>query len=271
MNALENRLAFAVDAAKQAGDITLKYFGQLDTEQRREKADGTPVTIADRESETHLRTLISARYPDDAILGEEFDPKSGTSGYQWVIDPIDGTISFVQGVPLYGTMLACLRGGHPELGVIHMPALDEVVYAADGLGCWHRRSNLDAVRAAVSKISDPGAAIINTTSMSYFTTPEMRALYEQLDSKSRHTRGWSDCYAWVLLATGRVDAVIEPDLKIWDFAAALPIVSESGGKWSDLDGNSTLEATKILAANPSLHAKLLDSIQQSLSPGSGSS
>lgn len=266
MSSLQDRLAFAVDAAKQAGDITLKYFGRRDTQQRRDKADGTPVTIADRESETHLRSLISERYPDDAILGEEFEPKQGTSGYQWVIDPIDGTIAFVQGVPLYGTMLACLREGHPELGVIHMPVLDEVVYAADGLGCWHRRGEHVPVRAEMSSIDTPADSIINSTSLSYFTTPALRALYEQLDAQCRYSRGWSDCYAWVLLATGRVDSVIEPDLKIWDFAAAVPIITESGGNWSDLEGNSTLEATQLVAANPPLHAKLLQIIRTSLHP-----
>lgn len=265
MSSLETRLAFAVDAARQAGDVTLKYFGQLDAQHRRDKADGTPVTIADRESETHLRELIGKRYPDDAIVGEEFEPKDGTSGYQWIIDPIDGTISFVQGVPLYGTMLACLYQGQPELGVIHMPVLDETVYAAVGLGCWHSHGDTSPSRASMSAIQDLSQSILNTTSMSYFNTPELRVLYEQLDAECRHSRGWSDCYAWVLLATGRVDAVIEPELKIWDFAAALPIVTESGGIWSDLEGNSTLEASKLIAANPALHAKLLASIRSKLS------
>lgn len=265
MSALQDRLMFAVDAAKQAGDITLKYFGQLDTGQRHDKADGTPVTIADRESETHLRALIQSRYPDDAILGEEFDPKPGTSGYQWVIDPIDGTISFVHGVPLYGTMLACLRDGHPELGVIHMPVLDEVVYAADGLGCWHRSGVQDAKRAHMSQTLNLAEALINTTSMSYFKTPELRVLYEKLDAMCKHSRGWSDCYAWILLATGRVDAVVEPDLKLWDFAAALPIISESGGIWSDLQGKATLQATRLVASNAALHSQLLDTIKDSLS------
>ena len=257
MSALQERLAFAVQAAREAGDITLKYFGKLDREHRRDKADGTPVTIADRESETRLRELIGEKYPNDAILGEEFPYKAGTSGYEWVIDPIDGTISFVQGVPLYGTMLACLNDGHPELGVIHMPVLDEVVYACDGLGCWHRKGQAAPTRARMTAINEPSDSIINSTSLSYFETPELRGLYEHLDSLCRHSRGWSDCYAWVLLATGRVDAVIEPELKLWDFAAALPIVRESGGIWSDLEGNSTLEATQILAANPELHKQLL--------------
>ena len=264
MNELEQRLEFAVEAAERAGDVTLKYFGKLDPEQRREKSDGSPVTIADRESETLLRELISDRYPDDAILGEEFDDKPGTSGYKWVIDPIDGTISFVQGVPLYGTMLACLQDEEPVVGVVHMPALDETVWAADGLGCWHRQGKNPPVRGAMSTIEAPERALINSTSLSYFNTPQLRVLYERLDDLCRYTRGWSDCYAWVLLATGRVDAVIEPHMNLWDYAAAIPIVRESGGIWSDLAGITTLEVTQILAANPALHTILLDLSEQVL-------
>lgn len=258
MSDLQDRLDFAVHAAQQAGTVTLKYFGKLSPEQRRNKPDSTPVTIADQESETLLRTLISERYPDDAILGEEFDDKPGTSGYRWIIDPIDGTISFVQGVPLYGTMLACLHDDEPFIGVIHMPVLDETVYAANGLGCWHQQGQAIPSRAALSTTPSPEDAIINSTSLSYFTTPQLRGLYDRLDDVCRCSRGWSDCYAWVLLATGRVDAMIEPDLKLWDFAAAIPIVRESGGIWSDLAGNASLEVTQILAANPTLHAALLD-------------
>lgn len=262
---LEKRLEYAVEIAKQAGEVTLKYFGKLDPGQRRLKPDGTPVTIADQESETLLRELIAERYPDDAILGEEFDDKPGTSGFKWVIDPIDGTISFVQGVPLYGTMLACLQDDQPILGVIHMPALDETVWAADGLGCWHRQGTNPPVQGALTSTARPEDTLLVSTSLSYFTTPPLRALYEQLDSICRLSRGWSDCYGWVLLATGRVDAIIEPELSLWDFAAALPIIRELGGIWSDLEGNSTLEVKQILAANPKLQSTLLAFCEESLS------
>lgn len=261
MSTLEQRLEFARTIAHEAGDITLRYFGKLNADQRDAKGDGTPVTIADRASETHLRERISEAYPDDAILGEEFEDRPGSSGYQWVIDPIDGTISFVHGVPLYGTMLACLHKGTPVLGVIWMPALSEGVYAATGLGCWLERTGSDPVRSTISQTEELGKTLLNTTSMSYFLTPELRALYEHLDRVCKHTRGWSDAYAWVLLASGRVDAVIEPELKIWDFAAAIPIILESGGIWSDLAGKSSMDSTQVLAANPALHAQLLDQIR----------
>lgn len=254
---LRQRLEFAVDAAKASSRVTLKYFGQRSTLDERAKADGSPVTIADRESEADLRHRIGVVYPDDSILGEEFDRKVGSSEYEWVIDPIDGTISFVQGVPLYGTMLACLRDGHPELGVIVMPALHETVYAADGLGCWRQQATSEPVPARVSQVDRLENALVNTTSMSYFRTAEHRALYERLDAEAKYSRGWSDCYGWVLLATGRVDAVIEPVLSLWDFAAAIPIVREAGGEWSDFGGRKALESGEMVAANRALLDQIL--------------
>lgn len=256
---LHQRLEFALAAAKASSLITLDYFGKSDLDQST-KHDGTPVTIADRACESDLRDRIAAAYPEDSILGEEFPSKEGTSAYQWIIDPIDGTISFVQGVPLFGTMLACMKDAQPILGVITLPALNETVYAANGLGCWHTspfNNNLAPVRAHASTTSQLDQALINTTSLSYFNTPPLRALYEQLDAQALHTRGWSDCYGFVLLATGRVDAIIEPVLSIWDFAAAIPIITESGAIWSDLAGNPNIASNQMLTANPALHPLLM--------------
>lgn len=253
---LQLRLDFAVSAAQASSKLTLKYFGTDNLDQST-KHDGTPVTIADRACETDLRERISIAYPEDSILGEEFDRKIGTSEYEWVIDPIDGTISFVQGVPLFGTMLACMKNGFPILGVIAMPALDETVYAADNLGCWHSSKGTHPTLAHVSAVAKINEALINTTSMSYFVTPEHRRLYEQLDAQSKHTRGWSDCYGWVLLATGRVDAMVEPVLSLWDFAAAIPIITEAGGNWTDLSGNQSLDSGEMIASNGKLHDQIL--------------
>ncbi len=257
---LQSRLDFAVSAAQASSKLTLKYFGCSNLDQAT-KHDGTPVTIADRACESDLRDRIIKAYPQDSILGEEFERRVGTSEYEWVIDPIDGTISFVQGVPLFGTMLACMRNGFPILGVIVMPCLDETVYAADGLGCWHTAKGNDPTRAQVSNVKKLNESLINTTSMSYFLTPHHRRLYEQLDAQSKHTRGWSDCYGWVLLATGRVDAMVEPVLSLWDFAAAIPIITESGGRWSDFSDRQSLESGEIVAANQAIHARIIDMIQ----------
>jgi len=257
---LQRRLDFAVCAAQASSKLTLKYFGGSDLDQST-KEDGSPVTIADRACESDLRQRIEEAYPDDSILGEEFESKIGTTEYEWVIDPIDGTISFVQGVPLFGTMLACMLNGHPVLGVIAMPALDEIVFAADGLGCWHSIRNAKPTKAQASTIRDLDQALINTTSLSYFTTPKHRRLYEQLDAASKHSRGWSDCYGWVLYATGRVDAVIEPVLSLWDYAAAIPIITEAGGIWTDLSGEKALSSGEIVATNEPLHKQIMAIIQ----------
>lgn len=255
-NDLQARLDFAVIAVQASSKLTLNYFGDANLDQST-KQDGTPVTAADRACESDLRDRISKVYPEDSILGEEFDRKAGTSEYEWVIDPIDGTISFVKGVPLFGTMLACMKNGFPVLGVIVMPVLEETVYAADGLGCWHTTKGFQPKRTHVSQITKLDQALVNTTSMSYFTTPEHREIYKQIDTQAKHTRGWSDCYGWVLLATGRVDAMIEPVLSLWDFAAAIPIITESGGFWSDLSGKQSIETGEMVTANSDIHAQLL--------------
>jgi len=252
---LEIRLDFAVKAAQASSALTLDFFGASDLE-RSTKEDGTPVTIADRTCEQDLRDRIIQAYPNDAILGEEFESKPGDSGYEWIIDPIDGTISFVHGVPLFGTMLACVKDRRAILGVIVMPVLNETVYAATDLGCWHIQNDSSPIRARVSQVSQLSESMINTTSMSYFDTPQLRKLYEELDAQSKHTRGWSDCYGWVLLATGRVDAVVEPVLSLWDFAAAIPIVEEAGGRCTNFEGVSTLDTPSLVASNGTLHDQL---------------
>lgn len=250
---LQQRLDFAVAAAKASSLLTLEFFQSKDLAPD-DKADGSPVTIADRTCELDLRERIITRYPDDAILGEEFDDRTGTTGYKWIIDPIDGTISFVHGVPLYGTMLACLKDGVPVLGVITMPALNqETVYGATGLGAFHQVADNPPTRAQVSQTSELSRSMLATTSMDYFTTDQHRELFNQMHQQSRFVRGWSDCYAIVLLATGRVDAVIEPDIQIWDIAAVPPIITEAGGDWSAFSGKKAVNECSIIATNGQLH------------------
>lgn len=258
---VRNRLDFAVAAAQASAKLTLEYFRSTSLAQST-KHDGTPVTIADQTCERDLRNRIIQAYPNDSVLGEEFDPIVGTNEYEWVIDPIDGTISFVQGVPLFGTMLACMKNGHPFLGVIVLPALhNETIYAADGLGCWHSINDAPPVQTRVSSTSKLSDAIVNTTSLSYFTTEPHRRLYMELDARAKHSRGWSDCYGWVLLATGRVDAIVEPELSIWDFAAAIPIITQAGGHWTDLSDSQSIESGEMVASNGKLHTQLLDCIK----------
>ena len=256
---LESRLSFAAQHTMPCAKLALQWFGK-DTYAPDHKADGTPVTIADQSIETEIRKRIAASFPDDGILGEEFPDKPGTNDFQWVIDPIDGTISFVQGVPLFGTMLACLYKGSPVIGAIAMPCLDELVYAGTGLGAFHQTSESTAP-ARVSSVSSLDQALVTTTALTYFNTPVLRAKYEQIDTQAKHTRGFPDCYGIVLLATGRVDAVIEPSVALWDIASVPPIITEAGGVSTDIDGQSTVHTGSLLAAAQGVHDQLLKLIQ----------
>jgi len=254
------RLQFAATNTMPCAKLALDWFGK-DTFTPDHKADGSPVTIADKAIETEIRKRIEEAFPNDAILGEEFEDKPGTNDYQWVIDPIDGTISFVQGIPLFGTMLACLHKGTPVIGAIAMPCLDELVYAATGLGCFHQLNGNPPIPARVSTVDQLDQALVNTTALTYFTTPQLRAFYEQMDAKSKYTRGYPDCYAIVLLATGRVDAVVEPTVAIWDIASVPPIISEAGGLATDIAGQHSVHTHSLLASTPAVHSQLLNLIQ----------
>lgn len=253
---IKARLDFTASTIMPCAKIALQWFQNADCKPDH-KSDGTPVTIADRTIETELRNRISKAFPNDAILGEEFSDQQGTSGYQWVIDPIDGTISFVQGIPLFGTMLACLKDDVPVIGAIAMPCLDELVYAATGLGAFHQRADSEPVPARTSKIQQLDHALVNTTALTYFTTPELREFYDQMDASCKHTRGLPDCYGIVLLATGRVDAIVEPNVALWDIASVPPLVNEAGGTCTDFAGNQSVHTGSLLAATKGVHEQLL--------------
>lgn len=257
MSEHSERLSFAVRTARAAGRLTMNWF-QSEGLIAEGKADGSPVTQADRESERFVRDEIARAFPGDGVIGEEFPATDSTTGYTWVVDPIDGTKSFVHGVPLFGTMLACLRHEEPTIGVIAMPALDECVAAELGHGCWWWKGAGEPKRARVSTADDLRGAMVLTTSMEYYKEPRHHRSWARFNELGAHTRGWSDCYAFVLLATGRADAVVEPGVKLWDIASVPPILSEAGGVWTDIDGNHDLHAGSIIATNGHLHARVVD-------------
>ncbi len=171
---IQMRLESAVRIAREAGDLTLDYFRRRDLAVEF-KADASPVTAADRAAEERLRQRIAQLFPDDSILGEEFGAAVGTSGYQWVLDPIDGTKSFVHGVPIYTTLVAVLADGQPQLGVIYAPACGEMVYAAKGGGCWYRDARCgDAAPtpARVSEVRQLRESLLLTSEIGSFSTGE---------------------------------------------------------------------------------------------------
>ncbi len=253
------RMAAALGFTQQAGEVTLGYFGGSGFAVER-KRDGSEVTVADREAELCLRSLIEDAFPEDGILGEEFDEKPSASGWRWVLDPIDGTASFVRGVPLYGTLVACEFAAKTRVGVIHMPALGETVYASKGNGAWHiRKPGCEPERARVSKVESLSAATMCTTSLDYFQQAGAKSAMVVLLERFGTTRGWSDCYAHVLCATGRVDVVVEPSvLKPWDIAPMQVIYPEAGGRVSDWLGREGAQYPSAVGSNGLLHGEVLE-------------
>lgn len=245
---LTHRLDLACRAAYEAGKITLDYFRRDDLAVQR-KADDSPVTAADREAEQHLRKRIAEAFPDDAILGEEFPDREGTSGFRWILDPIDGTKSFIHGVPLYGTLVGVEHGGESVIGVNLVPALDECVYAAQGQGAWYVRGERAPVPARVSECARLSEGLFLTSEVANFEKTGRRPVYDRLQSVARLTRTWGDCYGYLLLATGRAELMVDPIMEIWDAAALVPIFQEAGGTFTDWEGRVNIHSRKGMATN----------------------
>lgn len=239
---LQSVLEFALDAAWQAGRITLGYFQNGIVPDR--KADDSPVTIADKTSEKKIRELLTRYWPDDGIIGEEFGDQAGTSGYSWTVDPIDGTKSFVQGVPIYAVLLSLTDGKRPLVGVVHFPALNETVYAAQGNGCyWNGR------RTQVSAVNTVRESVLLTSDIDGFEKHKRVEPWERLMRASYFQRTWGDAYGYALVATGRAEIMIDPWMAIWDCGPLQVVMEEAGGTFTDWKGNPTIFAGEGLATN----------------------
>lgn len=250
---LQDVLAFAVEAAQLAGQLTLGYFNTGTPHEC--KADRSPVTAADRAAEQLLRERIGRAFPDDAILGEEFGEQPGRSPARWILDPIDGTFSFIHGVPLYSVLIGYEFAGRMLVGVIHLPALHETVYAARGLGCWW-----NGRRARVSQASELSQATLLTGGGKLFDTHGRTAAFERLRRACGNHRSWCDGYAYALVATGRAEVALDPKMEIWDAAALVPVLTEAGGTLTDWRGATTHTAGEALATN----GRLLDVVVRTL-------
>jgi histidinol-phosphatase len=242
------RLELATAAGKEAGRLTLRYF-QQDNYQVERKSDATPVTIADRSAEQLLRERIAAAFSTDGILGEEFGATAGTSGFTWILDPIDGTKSFISGVPLYGTMVGVEHEGKALVGFVFMPALGEGVFASAGLGAWHFRGEEQPRRCRVSPKKRLADGLLLTSEINTFAQRGATPAFEQLQNAAWLTRTWGDCYGYLLVATGRAEVMVDPIMNVWDAAAVQPIVEEAGGTFTDWQGNPTIHAGEAVATN----------------------
>lgn len=245
---IQQRLDLAVAAARTAGAITLKYYRSADLSVDR-KADNSPVTIADRQAEAHLRERILTHFPHDAIVGEELGETPGTSGFRWILDPIDGTKSFIHGVPLYGTLIGMERDGQCTLGVIHIPTQDECVYAARGGGAWYATGTQPPQPARVNSCTCLAESLFLTSEVKSFDLIGRREAYFRLQDACRLSRTWGDCYAYLMVATGRAEVAVDPLMNVWDAAALLPIMEEAGGTFTDWEGQPSIYSGNGLATN----------------------
>lgn len=255
-NELDQLLEFAVRLAREAGEITLHHFQGTFAVDR--KADNSPVTTADREAERHLRASIERDFPDDSILGEEEGEKLGTSNRRWIIDPIDGTYSFVHGVPLYAVLIGLVIDDQPLAGVVNLPALDEIVYAAKGLGCvWNDKP------ARVSGAESLSEALLLATDFGACNRYGFGRAAEALHGQSKGCRTWGDAYGHILVATGRAEIMLDPVMNVWDCAALLPIVEEAGGTFTDWRGERTINGGNAISTNKSLFEAVMKTIRES--------
>lgn len=247
MHDLHSRWQLARSAAREAGQLTLRYF-QSDDLAVELKHDQSPVTVADRQAEQLLRERIGQQFPQDAILGEEFGEQAGTSGYRWILDPIDGTKSFIHGVPLYGTLIGVEYQERSQIGVIYIPVLDEGVDAATGQGAWHERGGVARRPASVSPAATLAQSLL-CSSDTRFHTPERRAAYGRLQEAVQLSRTWGDCYGYLLVATGRAEVMLDPIMSVWDAAALQPVLVEAGGTFTDWQGRETIYSGEGIATN----------------------
>jgi len=235
----------ALEAARRAGEMALASFGrQLRVEA---KPDGTPVTDADRAAESAAREWIARRFPDDGILGEELGSVREQAPRRWLIDPIDGTKSFVRGVPLWGSLVALVEGKDVLAGAAFFPALGERIVAAPGRGCWW-----NGARCQVSAVATLAHALALVTDERFAARPQRRAGWLNLAGAVATSRTWGDAYGYLLVATGRAEIMVDPVLSPWDAAPLVPIVQEAGGVYTDWDGGGGFAGESAIATNAAL-------------------
>lgn len=252
---LKELLSFAVGLAQEAGEITLRHFRRSYTTSR--KADGSFVTQADQEVERFIRSRIEEKYPHDSVLGEEEDTHAGTSGRGWIIDPIDGTYSFVHGVPIYGVMLALEIAEEACLGVVNLPALGDQVSAARGLGCfWNGEP------ARVSNVSTLEESLLLSTDFGTCERYGFGAAARRLEGRAGARRTWGDCYGHILVATGRAEVMLDPVMNVWDCAPLLPILEEAGGTFTDWRGHRTIRGGNAIATNGVLFQSVMEIVKE---------
>jgi histidinol phosphatase-like enzyme (inositol monophosphatase family) len=245
---------FAQMLARESSRIIMEYFR---TELRVEaKSDDSPVTIADKKAEERIRELIMKNYPGHGILGEEFGLHQEGADYCWVLDPIDGTQSFISGVPLFGTLIALTHKEEPVLGLVNFPALQQSLLG-DG-----KQTMLNGQPVKVRACSELSDALMLTTDIQNIERYRKIKPFNELSHQVRLTRTWGDCYGYFLLATGYADIMVDPIMSPWDAQALIPVIRGAGGVITDYYGNDPVHGDSIIAAAPGLHKQVVDRLNE---------
>lgn len=243
---------FARHLSDISSEVIRKHFrSKLSVEQ---KEDDSPVTIADKKAEELMREAILKEYPDHGIIGEEFNDHKGNSEFTWVLDPIDGTKSFICGSVNFGTLIALLKNGEPILGTFNQPILNEFLLGDN------KAAFLNGSIVSVRNCENLSDAVLLTTDHLNIAKYQDADKFDSLIHKVKLYRGWGDCYGYYLLSTGFADIMIDPIMSFWDIAAVVPIVKGAGGMITDYLGKDALKGTSIVAASPQIHSQVIKEI-----------
>jgi histidinol-phosphatase len=247
------RYEAAIEAADKAARLALGYFDTPLAIER--KRDESPVTRADREAEAFLRSTLQASFPTDAFLGEEHGETPGSSGFRWIIDPVDGTRSFVRGIPIWATLVGLEHQGEQIAGVVVAPAMRTTYRALRGDGAYR-----DGRRIRVSDVAALGEAHMLYSNLAWFIKPGRLESFVHLAAQTERQRGFGDYYGFVLVAQGSGDFMIEHGVHAWDVAAIRPIIEEAGGRFSNWDGGADIHRPDVLVSNGQVHDQALETL-----------
>jgi len=249
-NEMDELKKFTKMLTLESGKNIKKYFRKDITFEI--KDDKSPVTIADRTTEELIRKIIEKEFPTHGILGEEFAQTNKDAEYQWVLDPIDGTKSFLCGTVTFGTLISLLKNGKPILGVFHQPILDELLIGDN------KKTTLNDIEVKVKNIDNLQEAVLLTTDHLTFEKYQNAKKFEKLIRKVKLYRMWGDCYGYYLLASGFAHIMIDPIMSYWDIPALIPIIKGANGIITDYQGNDALSGESIIAASPGIHSKVIE-------------
>jgi histidinol-phosphatase len=250
-----SRYDLAVEIARQAGALAKTIY---DTAVEVEwKADQSPVTVADRDAEELIRTAVKQHFPDDGFLGEEHGAEPSRSGYRWVIDPIDGTRSFVRHIPIWATLIGLEYRGEQIAGVVYLPVLNQLYRALRGDGAYR-----NDCRIRVSAVSDLSESLFCYSSLKWFQKAGRERAFHNFVEKTQLQRGFGDFYGFMLIAEGAAEIMVDHGLHPWDLAALIAIVEEAGGTITDWNGMRASDRPDVVASNGRLHPSVLEILKK---------